>query len=340
MKNKARYERYELSRSPFAQDPNQRDLAILLGTRKTPLEKLISRKERYIIRRNEEINGKQRELRYPFGALRRIHERMKFHLNKIEQPEYLYSPRKGTAQRDNALFHAGQRQYLKLDIKQFYPSTTTEHIFRWAKYDLGMKDDVAGMVAALATIDGVAAFGSPLTPVLAALVHRRMFNAIHAECCRRGLRISLWVDDIVVSGNFVPGVLVRRIREIIKSNGLRSHKLESLTGSRSLIVSCVRIIQRRIDAPRSLHFKIESLYRALAQTDDPIQAEIILDTLLSVLGTYRYLVGRKTLQGQNTSNKMNFIRRHRNRMRTENQSIGRTYGSEMGIDFNYSNPPF
>ena len=126
-----RYERYAFEDSPWTQDLTQRDMALLLGMTKDQLEAIVRDKEKWIKRKTEQINGKQRNLAIPYGKLRVVHERLKYHFNKIRQPNYVFSPRKGRSQRDNAELHAGQNQFLSLDIRQFYPTTSGEHLFRW-----------------------------------------------------------------------------------------------------------------------------------------------------------------------------------------------------------------
>ena len=109
----SRYERYAFEDSPWVQKLTQKELATLLGYTKDQLEALIRDKDKWIGRRAEVIAGKKRNLAVPYGRLRGVHERLKFHLNKIRQPDYLFSPRKGRAQRDNAAHHVGQTQLLR-----------------------------------------------------------------------------------------------------------------------------------------------------------------------------------------------------------------------------------
>lgn len=198
----ARIERYHIDRSPLAQKPTQRDIALLLGETRDDLRRLVNYKDSFIVRRKIIVGKKKklRELAYPYGRLRAVHERLKFHLNKIKQPSYLYSPRRNRGQRDNALLHLDQAQYLTFDLRQFYPSTTEQIVKNWFRKDLNMYGDVAGLLTHLSTIDGKVSFGPPVTPVLCSLIHRSMFDQIATVCERRGLRYSVWVDDLTVSG--------------------------------------------------------------------------------------------------------------------------------------------
>lgn len=306
-----RYERYAFDNSPWVQNLTQRDLAKLLGATKDQLERLVRDKDKWVRRRQEEIAGKQRNLAVPVGKLRGIHERLKYHLNKIKQPDYLFSPRKGRAQRDNAAHHLGQTQFLSLDIKQFYPSTTSEHIFRWAHYVAGLKADVAGLFTHLVSVDGKMPFGSPVSPVLTTLVHREMFDAIYDLCQRHGLKMSLWVDDLTISGAFVPGELIEPIRAIIRHSGFQTHKIKFRSAGKPIIVTGVPIANQVIAAPQNLHKRIRTGYAELRKDMPDGERRQAIDQLLSALGTYRYHVGAATQHGRQTANRMEALRARR-----------------------------
>ena len=232
-------ERYELERSPLAQRPTQRDIAALVGETRDDLRRLVNYKNEFIIRRQITTGkkGKVRDLAYPTKRLRSAHERLKFHLNKVKQPSYLFSPRRKKGQRDNAALHLDQDQYLTLDLKQFYPSTSEDMVRGWFRDELGMYDDVARLLTHLCTIDGKVSFGSPVTPVLCSLVHRRMFDKIADICNARGLRYSVWVDDLTISGRFVPGEVLRQIRAVVRAAGLKSHSVRYRSGNRPVFIT-------------------------------------------------------------------------------------------------------
>lgn len=312
---KHQVERYPIERSPLALNPTQRQLATLVGMKRDALRGLATHRDTWIVRRDEIINGKARKLAYPRGRLRRVHEILKYHLQKIEQPDYLFSPRKGRSQRDNAARHSSQVQYLTLDIKQFYPSTTSRHIRTWLQNDLGTREDTAGLLVKLVTVDGIASFGSPLTPLLATLVHRRLFDDIAALCRHRGLKLSLWVDDLTISGLFVPGTLLANIREIVRANRLKSHKLTYRHGNRPVLITGIGVVGSHLIAPRSLHERIHQLYLELAACETLDEFDDVTNKLLSACGTLRYIVGPKSPAGQRASNRMNTLRQRRQKKR-------------------------
>ncbi|MGJ7041892.1 hypothetical protein J2Y63_005170 [Shinella sp. BE166] len=306
-------ERYELGRSPFAQQPTQRDIAALVGETRDDLRRLVNYKDQFIVRRHKKVGKKQklRDLRYPVSSLRRVHERLKFHLNKIKQPSYLFSPRKNRGQRDNAALHLDQDQYLTLDLKQFYPSTTSEMLNHWLQTDLRMYPDVARLITHLCTIDGRVSMGSPLTPVLCTLIHRTMFDKIAKLCEQSGFRYSVWIDDLTISGRFVTGETVKQIREIVQEAGLNSHKIRYRTGNRPVFITGVGVVGAKLVAPNALNLKIKELWSSFYNAETTEESQNCIQALLTNLGTVRYIVGKESESGRKASDQMNSLRQKR-----------------------------
>lgn len=309
------HERYDLERSPFAQNPTQRDVAALVRETKSDLQKLATPryKETFIVRRTIKTGGKSRNLVYPNGRLRAVHERLKFHFNKIVQPSYLMSPRKNRSQRDNAAAHLDARQYLTLDIRQFYPSTSRSMIRNSLIEQFGLAADVAGLIAHIATVDDKACFGSPLTPILASLVHRPMFDAISDLCEIHGLSHTVWVDDLTLSGETITGEFISKVREIIASHGLRSHKLLYRTGNRAVFITGIGVVGGSLVVPHRVELRSKELWREFQNATSLDELDTTSTRLLGHLGGIRHNVGRSSLRGQKISNEMNSIRQKRSK---------------------------
>lgn len=307
------FERYDLTRSPFAQKPTQRDIAKLVKETRDDLRRFATPrfKEEFLVRREIESGGKTRKLVYPVSYLRAIHERLKFHFNKIIQPSYLMSPRKDRSQRDNAAVHLNARQYLTLDIKQFYPSTTLSMIRKSLVDQFGMDGDVAGLIANVATADEQVCFGSPLTPVLATLVHRPMFDAIADLCAEFDLDHSIWVDDITISGTRIPGSFTARVRQIISSSGLKSHKFRYRTGNKVVFITGVGIVGSNLVVPRRVELRSKELWKEFQLASSLDDIDTASARLLAHLGGIKHVVGRTSKRGQKISNEMNSIRQKR-----------------------------
>lgn len=310
-------ERYPLDRSPLAQNPSQRDLAMLVKETKADLNTLATPryKEQFLVRRTVETNGKTRALVYPEGRLRGVHERLKFHLSKIVQPSYLMSPRKRRSQRDNAAAHLEAAQYLTLDLKQFYPSTTRQMIRNSLVGQFGLQTDVAGLIAHLATADDRACFGSPLTPVLASIVHRPMFDLIAERCDADGLVYTVWVDDLTISGPQITGKFRSDVRGMVAQCGLRSHKLRSQTGNRPVFITGVGVVGANLIVPKRIELRSRELWFEFKASQTFEELDSSATRLLSHLGGIKAIVGASTERGQKLSSEMNSIRQKREKAR-------------------------
>lgn len=322
-------ERYTLERSPLAQNPSQRDIATLVKETKEALQTLATPrfKETFLVRREITTGRKVRKLVYPVSRLRAVHERLKFHLSKIVQPSYLMSPRAGRAQRDNAAAHINSSQVLTLDLKQFYPSTTRSMIRNSLMKQFGMAPDVAGLIAHLGTADDRACFGSPLTPVLASIVHRPMFDAIADLCIANDLSSTVWVDDLTISGDKIAGEFVASVRKIVRENGLRSHKLRMRTGNRAVFITGVGVVGAELVVARHLELRSVALWDDLHQAVTFDEIDSASRRLLAHLGGIRFVVGKASVRGQKLANEMHSIRQkrqkaHQSNARSDDKLIG------------------
>jgi RNA-directed DNA polymerase len=266
MTSKKQVERYRLQSSPFYRMGRAVDLAALLHLSPKQLTGLIVRRQALYLFREETINGKIRSLAVPIGEMRRVHDRMKALLGRIVLPSYLYSPRRGKAPLDNAVAHMSGRSVVKLDIKQFYPSTTDEHVFQFFHHRLGMADDVAGRLTKLCTVNGKVPFGSPLSPILCALVHDDVFSRAATLCQLDGDTMSLWVDDLTISGDDVGQHLLRSIRRMLMSKRLPPHKSQRVQVRRGVVITGTFISPRGPAPANKSHLKMRDKLNELQTT--------------------------------------------------------------------------
>jgi RNA-directed DNA polymerase len=281
MSNRRKSEAYPLVRLPLARLGRRRDLARLLGFKLSELERLVARRSNFYWRKSEIINGKQRDIACPFGRMRRIHERLAALLNRIEQPGWLSSPRRHMTVVKSAAKHMAGKRYVSLDVKKFYPSTTDEHIFQLFCHVFKMRDDVAGMLAKLATIDGRAPFGSPLSPILCAIAHRDMFDEIDRLCRVEGVQLSVWVDDVIISGEKINASLLFGIKGAIRKKGLHYHKVRRRSAKRGMVMTGVHVSRRGLSPSIRSHLKMKD---GLIQIQSPGSDGDRLKSIASLIG--------------------------------------------------------
>ncbi len=312
-KKKPAIEVYERERSPFAQRLTKKTFANLIRVDIHELHGLIKYKESFVTSKDIEENGKVRPLRYPTGRLRVVNEKINYQLRKIKLPAYVMSPRKGVGQKQNAEVHICARQILKMDLKKFYPSIDRTMVAKFFRDTFDMHADVAGLITELLTYNGTVLYGAPATPVLAMLVHQEMFDKVDAVCRKHGAVMTLWVDNLTVSGDEVPGSLVTEVREIIASYRHRSHDIKYAHTNTWVPVTGIGIKKRALHPANSSNIAVRDLEGELRAARTPDEYESISNKLLSRLGSQLYILGSKGERGQKVANRMNAVRQKRNK---------------------------
>lgn len=146
-------------------------------------------------------DGRIREIRPPNRTLRRIQRSLlQFLYKRLRIPAYLHGgvPRRSIL--THARPHVGQSMVATLDIRDFFPSTTTalvEPVFIQAGLiDEGLQDAIA-----LTMLEGALPQGSPTSCLLANLAFTSADQRIRQRCRNRSLTYTRYVDDIAISGS-------------------------------------------------------------------------------------------------------------------------------------------
>lgn len=222
-KIQSKYRVYKRNQSPLYKLRSRRKLAALFGMTIKELESLAKRDDNYRIFYIGKSKNKPRKIEEPKPHLKRIHHRLFTLLQRIQAPEYLHSGIKGKSYITNAKVHIGSERLLKLDIKEFFPSTRSWHVFDFYCNVMLCSRDVSGLLTKLSTCNGYVPTGSSLSQILAFYAHYNMFEEINALTIDNGLCMTCYVDDITISGSSLNRKLLFKIRGILNHRGLISH---------------------------------------------------------------------------------------------------------------------
>lgn len=214
-------------------------------------------------------NGKKRHIEEPKPKLKRIHKRIEILLNRVFQPDYLYCPVKRRSYVTNAKQHLTANEISILDIKKYYPSSRASRVFQFFRDEMLCERDVAGALMTLCTFNGHVPTGSPLSPILSFLAHKRMWDRIAVMVKNSGCRITVYIDDLTISGQKVPESLVWAIKQEIKNTGLLYHKEKSYKGARARKVTGVIIKNGELRIPNRQHLKAHKLRMEATKQNDP-----------------------------------------------------------------------
>jgi retron-type reverse transcriptase len=103
--------------------------------------------------------------------------------------------------------------------------------------------DLAALMADALTFEKHLPTGSAVSPILSYFTHQQMFRDIEEMCVSTGCTLTLFVDDITVSGPRASMALLRRIKHRLLSRGLRAKEgkdKSAPTGSAVVITGAVR----------------------------------------------------------------------------------------------------
>ena len=208
-------------RLDFTRAESAKDLAAYLGVSSELLHEVVqssARVEFYYrhqipkrsVRRSDRFRTVWQAAQLPYLELTDAHKAFarRFELfARIADPRfpheaaYGYVRSRGT--RDNAAVHCGAPLLLRADLKNFFPSISTERLVdRFIQ--LGMKTAAARALGKFATIEDSLPLGLNASPMLANLVCVDMDIKVQELATRYGCRYTRYADDIFISGNRLP----------------------------------------------------------------------------------------------------------------------------------------
>ena len=210
---------------------------------------------------------KRRQVETPKPILERLHRRLFVLFERIEKPAYLQSGVKGRSYITNAREHVGAVPLVKLDIKKFYPSVDAARVYRFLHEGMRCSPDVAGLLTNLCIHDGHVPTGSCVSQLLAYFATRPMFDELSALAESRGVKFTLYVDDMTFSGRSATPAFLWNVKKVVHSHGLKYHKDRIYTADSQKVVTGVLVNTHGIAVLPSKEFSIWLQSRNLGSGD-------------------------------------------------------------------------
>lgn len=271
--------RYPINESPLYKIRSRRTLAAVLFSSLPRLEALANQTDNY--RRFDVVYaGKKRSVELPKPALARLHRRIFQILDCIEKPDYLHSGCKQRSYITNAQVHVGSVPLVKLDIKKFYASVSSAHVYRFFHGGLQCSPDVSGLLARLCTANGHLPIGSSASQLLAFFSAKPMFEELHRHSIRHEVRDSYYVDDLTWSGVNATPRFLWAAKQIVHRHGFKYHGDRVYTASQPKVVTGVLIAGDRIAVQPRRELELWNTINTLSMLD-PAER---LETINSLIG--------------------------------------------------------
>jgi len=251
--------RYPIEQSPLFKLKSKKKLADLLSFNVKEIIKLSSDDDNFRMFTIEK-NEKPRQVQVPKPILEKIHKRLFKLLQRIETPEYLHSGVKKRSHITNAKAHEKNSTLVKVDIKQYYPSTKRESVYQFFRGYLLCSPDVSKILTDLSCVNGHIPTGSPLSQILAFFASLPMFERVKELSLSNQITFTVYVDDLTFSGETVAGEFIWQVKKVIHSYGYKYHKEFSSPPDKTKLVTGVAIDAGGLKVQNKHHKSIYDLY--------------------------------------------------------------------------------
>ena len=253
------HNQYQLESSPLYKVKSKKRLAKVLKITLDNLMDLTSLKSPYSgYEKTNASSGKKRYIEEPCQPLKRVQIRIDYLLSKLEVPDYLHSPAKNKSFMTNAKAHQKSKAMMKIDIKSYFPSTTSKRVYHYFHGILKCSPDVAGILVKLTTYNQYLPTGSPSSPRLAYFSYMEMWDKIYDLVSQSNYKMTVYIDDLCISGARISHELFWQVKKIIYSFGLKYHK-EKIYHKQPFKVTGVIIHKKALAVPNKHLQKIRSL---------------------------------------------------------------------------------
>lgn len=219
---RARDKKYPLNQCALYRCGSRKRLFKLLLTSESKYEDLRSENNLYRTSYKTKKNGSIRTIHAPRGDLKRLQRRISELLMRVIPADYLMSPVRGRSNIDNAAKHRNSQSYRQLDIADFYPNCSANKVAEFFSDALQCPPDVVAILVWLTTRNATLPQGSPSSPILAYWSYREMWAEIESAANQGQCKVTIYVDDITLSGKIVRENTVQEIKQIIFKHGHRT----------------------------------------------------------------------------------------------------------------------
>ena len=240
--------------SPFFRLRSKDKLARLLYVSPSKLKSLAYDQDLYYHFKKAKSSGGFREISAPREDLKAIQRRIAELLQRIAPPDYLFAPVAGRSYVDNAATHLGARSIRLLDVEDFFPSCTANKVIWFFRKRMECSPDVAAILRGIVTQDSSLPQGSPCSPILAYLCYVDMWEEISSIVADADCTLSVYADDLTISGTNVPEAVIWKIKKQLHRHGHR-YKVSKERSKHLRPAEITGVILRRdgLYAPNRIH---------------------------------------------------------------------------------------
>lgn len=237
-------------------------LALLLYSSVDGLNALAKTERRYRCWQEVKKNGGVRHIEAPDDNLKKVQKRISVLLQRIRPPRYLMAPVRKRSYVDNAAVHRGANAFCLLDIEDFFPSCTDKKVYWFFNKRMKCAPHVSALLTKLVTFKKHLPQGSPCSPILAFFSYSDMWEEINDITKYSGCILSVYADDITISGPVVNSRDIWKIKKTLVRHGHQyNRKKERHIVNKPADITGVIVSGETLLLPNRQHKKITNLKR-------------------------------------------------------------------------------
>ena len=242
-------------------------------------------------------NGKNRRIYEPLPMLKGVqHFILHSILEKTPCHPCSKAYRQDSSIKGNARFHRAQPVLIKLDLKNYFPSLHVSQVYNLFYKNFGYSKSLSALMARLCTLKEVLPQGAPTSPYLSNLLTTDLDKDIFSFCQSNGsLRYTRYADDIAISGNCDPTVIIPAVTRIVKAHSLElnTNKTTVLKPSRRQVVTGV-VVNQKLQAPKDYRraIRLELYYCKKYGIEEHLNHQIAYKGKIAPLSYCQIMLGR------------------------------------------------
>lgn len=229
---------------------------------------------------------KVRRIKHPIPSLMKLQRKILSILDEIILPTYVQGFVSGRSVKTHAEFHRSQAIVLSFDIKNFFESTTIEHITRSLGRFIDSPEAIQN-IATVCTSAGQLPQGAPTSPVLANISFLDIDEKLDNLAKNNSGVYSRYADDLIISSSD-RGIydLIRYVELLVEDGKYRINKDKTRYASRKRqqIVTGL-VVNETIQPSSKVRYNFKAKIHQLARSQRPISRSMHA----SIKGMYNWI---------------------------------------------------
>ncbi len=215
-------------------------------------------------------SGRPRRISAPVPQLKELQRRaLKRVLRRLRVHPAVMGFERGRSIVHNAAAHVGSAVVVRMDLREFFPTTTTDRVRRYLSF-IGWDQEAADLLTDLCTLEGGLPQGAPTSPRLSNLVNYTMDARLAGLAKKVGAVYTRYADDITFSfpvdnHDLIAG-MIGSVKAIVHDYGYRLHHRRKLSIRRRHQNQRVTglVVNEHVALPRQTRRRLRAVRHKLA----------------------------------------------------------------------------